>query len=64
MPNLRIFGSPIHDTSLVMIVVSSIASCLFYMFDGEVGQTQANLSLLFGVFCSFCYWYSQYKARK
>ena len=64
MPNLRIFGSPIHDTAIVMIVTTTISSTVFYMMDNFVGRTEANVSLLFGAICSVFYWYTQYKVKK
>ena len=64
MPNLRIFGSPIHDTALVIIVISSIVSSLFYFTNGEVDQMGANISLIGGIISGFLYWFTQYKIKK
>lgn len=64
MPNLRIFGSAIHDTALVMIVTSSLASILYYLTRGFIERNEANMSLLIGLVCSLVYWYTQYKIKK
>jgi hypothetical protein len=64
MPNLRIFGSAIHDTALVMIVTSSLSSIFYYVTRGYIERNEANMSLLFGLVCSGIYWYTQYKIKK
>jgi hypothetical protein len=38
MPNLRIFGSPIHDTALVFIVTSTLVS-IFFNTISELGDS-------------------------
>lgn len=63
MPNLRLFGSPIHDTALVMIVTSSLASIVFSFF-GEIGRSEANISILAGGVTAFLYWFTQYRVKK
>jgi hypothetical protein len=60
MKNLRIFGSPIHDTALVVIVTSSITSVIFSFFS-EIGRTESNISILTGLLIGAAYWYTQYK---
>ncbi len=63
MPNLRIFGSQIHDTAAVVIVTSTISSIILSFF-GELGRTEANICLLSGFSVGFLYWYTQYKVKK
>jgi hypothetical protein len=63
MPNLRIFGSPIHDTALVFIVTSTLVS-IFFNSITELGRTEANLTVLSGAVVAFLYWYTQYRVKK
>lgn len=63
MKNLRIFGSPIHDTALIVIGVSSITSILISFFS-EIERTEANISIIAGVLFGIVYWYTQYKNPK
>ena len=63
MPNLRIFGSPIHDTALVFIVTSTIVS-LFFNSVSELGRSEANKTVLSGAIVAFLYWFTQYKTKK
>jgi len=64
MSNLRIFGSPIHDTALVFIVGTTLASIFFYYGDQEITRSEANLTLLNGALLAIPYWYTQYKVKK
>ena len=63
MPNLRIFGSPIHDTALVFIVTSTLVS-IFFKSVSELGRSEANITVLSGAIVAFLYWYTQYKPKK
>jgi hypothetical protein len=63
MPNLRIFGSPIHDTALVFIVTSTLVSIFFNSFS-ELGRSEANITVLSGAIVAFSYWFTQYKTKK
>ena len=63
MSNLRIFGSPIHDTALVFIVTSTIVS-LFFNSVSELGRSEANITVLSGAIVAFLYWFTQYKTKK
>jgi hypothetical protein len=63
MPNLRIFGSPIHDTALVFIVTSTLVS-IFFNAVTELGRSEANITVLSGSVVAFLYWYTQYKIKK
>ena len=63
MINLRIFGSPIHDTALVFIVTSTLLS-LFFNYVSELGRFEANITVLSGTIVAFLYWYTQYKVKK
>jgi len=63
MPNLRIFGSPIHDTALVFIVTSTLLSILFNCVS-ELGRFEANITVLSGGIVAFLYWFTQYKTKK
>ena len=63
MPNLRIFGSPIHDTALVFIVTSTLLSILFN-YVSELGRFEANVTVLSGAIVAFLYWFTQYKTKK
>ena len=63
MPNLRIFGSPIHDTALVFIVTSTLVSIFFNSFS-ELGRSEANITVLSGAIVAFLYWFTQYKTKK
>ncbi len=64
MPNLRIFGSQIHDTSLIMIASATLSSVFFHSIYGEIDRSSANWSLLIGLIISGTYWYTQYKIKK
>jgi len=63
MPNLKIFGSPIHDTALVFIATSTIFS-IFVSSLVEIGRFEANLIVGFGAIVSFGYWYKEYRIKK
>jgi hypothetical protein len=63
MPNLRIFGSPIHDTALVFIVTSTLVS-IFFNSVSELGRFEANMTVLSGAIVAFLYWFTQYKTKK
>jgi len=63
MPNLRIFGSPIHDTALVFIVTSTLVS-IFFNSITEIGRTEANITVLSGAIVAFLYWFTQYRVKK
>ena len=63
MPNLRIFGSPVHDTALVFIVTSTLVS-IFFNAVTELGRSEANITVLSGAVVAFLYWYTQYKIKK
>ena len=63
MPNLRIFGSPIHDTALVFIVTSTLVS-IFFNTVSELGSSEANITVLSGAIVAFLYWFTQYKTKK
>jgi hypothetical protein len=63
MPNLRIFGNPIHDTALVFIVTSTLVS-IFFNTISELGRSEANITVLSGAIVAFLYWYTQYKIKK
>ena len=63
MPNLRIFGSPIHDTALVFIVTSTLVS-IFFNSITELGRTEANITVLSGAIVAFLYWFTQYRVKK
>ena len=63
MPNLRIFGSSIHDTALVFIVTSTLVS-IFFNTISELGRSEANITVLSGAVVAFLYWYTQYKIKK
>jgi len=62
MPNLRIFGNPIHDTSLVFIVTSTFVS-IFFNFFTELDRSEANITVLSGAIVAFLYWFTQYKTK-
>ena len=64
MPNLRIFGSQIHDTSLIMIASTTLSSVFFYSIYGDIDRSSANWCLLIGLIISSTYWYTQYKIKK
>jgi len=63
MPNLKIFGSPIHDTALVFIVTSTLVS-IFFNSVSELGRFEANITVLSGAIVAFLYWFTQYKTKK
>ena len=63
MPNLRIFGSPIHDTVLVFIVTSTLVS-IFFNSVSELGRSEANITVLSAAIVAFLYWFTQYKTKK
>jgi hypothetical protein len=63
MINLRIFGSPIHDTALVFIVTSTLLSLLFN-YISELGRFEANITVLSGAIVAFLYWFTQYRVKK
>ena len=63
MPNLRIFGNPIHDTGLVFIITSTLVS-IFFNAITEIGRSEANITVLTGAIVAFLYWYTQYKIKK
>lgn len=64
MPNLRIFGSQIHDTAIAMIVSMTLSSVFFYSLYGEIDRSSANWSLIIGLISAGSYWYTQYKIKK
>jgi hypothetical protein len=59
MNNLKIFGSPIHDTALVFIVSSTVASIVFNYFS-EISRADSLLILAFGAVVSALYYYKEY----
>ena len=63
MPNLRICGSPIHDTDIVFIVTSTLVS-IFFNSVSELGRSEANIIVLSGAIVAFSYWFTQYKTKK
>jgi len=63
MPNLRISGSQIHDTAIVMIITTTLTLVFLSLFR-ELGRSESNISLFVGFIISFFYWFTQYKIKK
>jgi len=60
MPNLKIFGSQIHDTAIIFIVTSFISSLIFSRY-GEIERSESTYILLISFVVSFFYWFKEYK---
>ena len=64
MSNLKIFGSPIHDTAIIFIASSTVASIFLYANDSEISRGESNITLLVGAISAVLYWFKEYKPKK
>ena len=63
MPDLRIFGNPIHDIAIVFIVSCTIFSIIASFIAYPIEQFSANVIVSISFVISFCYWFKEYRKK-